>query len=290
MKREHKGAFALLLAGFMYALQAIFPKYLSSFLGPYETITLRFLVAFIIVGMIVIITKKKISFNYSNTHKKNLVVYALAFPVSAVLFTLAVFYTKVSLAIFSFYIANVVSSFIVGYLFLGERFTVNRTVALVLSLLALVCFTNPFVGFSVDIGFLIGLFSGIVQTVAVINQKKVSVGSATNLVVFQTAVSTIVGILIILVTKSSIHITNLPPLGILISVLYGASFAAVSYLMVYGFRNAKLSIGTVMVSSELFFGPLLAFFIFAEHLSVLQLLGGFFTILAIVFASRSSEN
>jgi drug/metabolite transporter (DMT)-like permease len=79
-------------------------------------------------------------------------------------------------------------------------------------------------------------------------------------------------------------------MGILVGLLYGASFAAVSYLMVYGFRRAKLSIGTVMVSSELFFGPVLAFFIFTERLSLLQIIGGIVTILAIFFANRSHKD
>jgi drug/metabolite transporter (DMT)-like permease len=64
-------------------------------------------------------------------------------------------------------------------------------------------------------------------------------------------------------------------------LLFGASLVSVSYLILKGFQSFDLNIGTVVLSSELVFGVILAFLVFAEKPRFVELAGG-----AIILAAQ----
>lgn len=70
--------------------------------------------------------------------------------------------------------------------------------------------------------------------------------------------------------------------GIAIAFIYGLLFLIISYLLLIGFQKTDINIGSMLVSTELFFGPLFAYIIFRETLSVSEILGSLFVVVAVI--------
>jgi drug/metabolite transporter (DMT)-like permease len=284
MNKKYMGPGSLLLIGILFGISGVIAKYLSSFLNPYQVVEYRFGIAFLVSLIILFITKQQ--FSFSKIDKKTLLLFAITFPVSVIFFTLAIFNTTVSLAVFSFYIANLVSSFIWGHIYFKEKITRNKQIALLFILLALVTFTNPFSNFHIELGFVFGIISGLFQTIASSYQK--IVGAKTNrigLLIIQTLAGTAIAAATLLLTQAPLFVA-IPQITLLITILFGLIFLAISYLFLVGFKSTNLNVGSILVSSELFFGPFFAFILLSEGLTVIELLGGVLTGVAVYFANR----
>ena len=284
MKKSLLGVASLLTIGVLFGLSGVIAKYLSDWLNPYQVVEYRFAIAFLIATFVLLITKQKISF--SKIDPKSLVLFAITFPVSVIFFTLAIFNTTVSLAVFSFYISTLVSSFVVGKIFFGEQITKNKKIALFFILLAVIAFTDPFKNFNLQIGFVYGIISGIFQTIASSYQK--TLGKSTNrisLLFIQTLTGIIVASSALIYTSNPILVA-LPTTALLISFVFGAIFLAISYLFLVGFKYTNLNTGSILVSSELFFGPFFSYTLLSEKLGVTELIGGLLIAISIIFTNR----
>lgn len=278
------GSASLLLIGVLFGLSGVIGKYLSTWLSPYQVVEYRFIGAFTFALAILLATKQNLS--VKKISLTTLVLFAVTFPVSVIFFYLAIFNTSVSLAVFSFYIATLVSSFIVGRLYFGERITTNRKIALFFILLAVITFTNPFHEFTLQIGFIYGIIAGVIQTIASAFQK--IVGKSTNrigLIIVQTLAGIAVSGFTISILGESL-VPALPPIALLVTIFFGAIFLVISYLFLVGFKYVNLNVGSILVSSELLFGPFFAFLLLSEKLTHLEFLGGVFIAIAVLFSSR----
>jgi drug/metabolite transporter (DMT)-like permease len=257
-------------------------KYLSGSLNPYQVVEYRFAIALFTALVIVAVLRKKVHFG--DHDKKTLAAFAISFPISVILFTLAIFNTSVALAVFSFYIATLVSSFVLGRLFFGERIHIHKQVALGLVLLAIFVFTSPFGASTLDIGFVFGLLSGAVQGIAGSFQKKLS--SATDklsLLVFQTVSGMLLTAIILFVLQEPL-VVSLTSFEWLVAIIFGVSMLAISYLFLVGFKYTNLNTGSIIVSSELVFGPLFALLLLGEGLGMHVIIGGILIGAATIFA------
>ncbi len=284
MNKSLLGVASLLTIGVLFGLSGVIAKYLSGWLNPYQVVEYRFAIAFLIATFVLLITKQKISF--SKIDPKSLVLFAITFPVSVIFFTLAIFNTTVSLAVFSFYISTLVSSFVVGKIFFGEQITKNKKIALFFILLAVIAFTDPFKNFNLQIGFVYGIISGIFQTIASYYQK--TLGKSTNRISLL-FIQTLTGIIVatsVLIYSSNPLLVALPTTALLTSLVFGAIFLAISYLFLVGFKYTNLNTGSILVSSELFFGPFFAYTLLSEKLGVTELIGGLLIAVSIIFANR----
>jgi len=287
VKKEIIGPLSLLLIGVLFGLSGVIAKYLSAWLNPYQVVEYRFLIAFISAFLVLLITRQKISFN--KIEPKTLLLFAITFPISVIFFTLSIFNTSVSLAVFSFYLATLVSSFIIGRIYFGEKITKNKKIALFFVLLAVVAFTNPFQNFNVQLGFVFGIISGIFQSIASSFQK--IVGKSTNrigLLILQTLTGIVVAMVVLGIIGENFF-PLLPMSALLVVVFFGIIFLSISYLFLVGFKYTNLNVGSILVSTELFFGPFFAFLFLSENLTLIELLGGLFIASAVVFSSLNER-
>ena len=280
---KYIGICSLLAVGVLFGLSGVMAKYLSSSLNPYQVVEYRFVIALFSALLIAMLLRKRIRFGEHD--KRTLVLFALSFPVSVILFTLAIFNTSVALAVFSFYIATLVSSFVLGRVFFGERIYIYKQIALVLVLLAIFAFANPFQEAALGIGFLYGLLSGVVQGIASSFQKKLSSSTdRMSLLVAQTAAGAMLAALVLISINEPL-VVSLSGFDWFVATVFGVSMLMISYLFLVGFKYTNLNTGSILVSSELFFGPLFALVLLGETLGVHVLLGGVLTIVAAVFAN-----
>jgi drug/metabolite transporter (DMT)-like permease len=277
------GNISLVVVGILFGLSGIFAKYLSTWMNAYQTVALRFGVAFVIAVTVLLATKQKFSLKKIDSTK--LLFFVLSFPAQAIFFTLSVFHTKVALAVFAFYIANLLSSFFFGYILFKEKIDTRKGVALLCIVGSLLCFTNPFQGFNLSLGFMFGLIAGVVQTISSIFQK--TIGEKTNrlsLLIAQTFSGTVMAAVAMFMTSSFV-LPMLPVSALVVTSLFGAIFLLISYLLLYGFQRTNLNLGTLLISSELLFGPVFAFVIFRESLGNTEILGGVLATVALFVAN-----
>jgi drug/metabolite transporter (DMT)-like permease len=159
-----KGFLSLLTVGILFGLSGPLAKLLSDSFSAYETVFVRFSVAFIVAILVSILIKNKVSF--AKVPKSNLILFSITFPVSVIFFVLSVYNTKVALAIFTYYIADSLTSYALGYLFLKEKIDAFRVVCLILVFISLIFFTNIFSVFTLDTGMIFGLLSGFINGIA----------------------------------------------------------------------------------------------------------------------------
>ena len=277
-----------MLVGVLFGLSGVMAKYLSDSLNPYQVVEYRFAIALLAALVIVAILRKKIQFG--DHDKKTLAGFAISFPISVILFTLAIFNTSVALAVFSFYIATLVSSFIFGRLFFGERIHIYKQLAFGFVLLAIFVFTDPLGTSNLGIGFVFGLLSGIVQGIASSFQKRLSTATdRLSLLVFQTASGMIFAAVILLVMQEPL-VASLTGFEWLVAAVFGVSMLAISYLFLVGFRHTNLNTGSILVSSELLFGPLFALLLLGEELQAQVIIGGVLIGIATIFSNIADPN
>jgi drug/metabolite transporter (DMT)-like permease len=280
------GPGSLLLIGILFGLSGVIAKHLSSNLNAYQVVEYRFAIALVAALVVTILLRKKLQFNEHD--KKSLLLFAASFPISVVLFTLAIFNTSVALAVFSFYIATLLSSFALGWLFFEEKIHIYKQIALVLMLVAVFIFTDPLGSSTLSIGFLYGILSGIVQGIASSFQKKLSSSTdKLSLLVVQTTAGIILSATILLAIHEPLFI-QLSSLNWLIAGVFGVSMLAIIYLFLVGFKHTNLNTGSILVSSELLFGPLFALILLGEALGGRVIFGGIFTIIAALLANLAA--
>lgn len=288
MYKKYIGEGCLLLIGLLFGLSGVIAKYLSTWLDPYQVVEYRFFIAFVSAVVIFTLSGQKLSFKKMNP--KTLILFAITLPISSILFTLSIFNSTVSLAVFSFYIANLASSFVIGKFYFGEQITKYKKIALFCILLAVIAFTNPFDHFVVKTGFVYGLLSGIFQTLASSFQKLV--GQSTDrmsLLLTQTFAGVVLSIIVISASGSSL-LGSIPQYAILITIFFGVIYLLIAYLFLVGFKHVNLQVGSILVSTELFFGPFFAFLILSESLTSLELVGGLFIAAAVLFSNKNVLN
>jgi drug/metabolite transporter (DMT)-like permease len=281
--QEIIGPASLLTVGALYGLSAVIAKYLSGYIDPYQVVEYRFGIAFIGALLFLVLLKQK--FYFKHTDKKVLIAFAITFPASAILFTLSIFHASVALAVFSFYTANLVAQFVLGRLFFGEKIDRMKKLAFLFTILALIAFTNPFNDFSVTLGLVYGLTSGVIQGVASSFQKLLS--NSTNkssLLIVQAFAGFAMALIILLATGRSVF-PHLDSFEWLVTIAFGLSMLAIMYLFLVGYKYTNLNVGSILVSSELLFAPLFAFLLLSEHLSTNIFIGGIFTVIAAILAN-----
>jgi len=280
------GPISLLTIGLLFGLSGVMAKYLSGWLSAYQVVEYRFDIALIGLLILILIFRPKISLK--GIGKRVLFLYAVTFPLSVILFTLSIFNGSVALAVFSFYTATLVSSFVIGRIFFNEKIHLFKQLALFSILISVVAFTDPFHNFNLDLGLLFGLLSGLVQGVASSFQKLLSSHTnKTSLLLYQCLAGVALAVIALAFVKEP-YFVEIGTFQWIIVVLFGLMMLAITYLFLIGFKYTNLNTGSVLVSSELFFGPFFAFLLLSEGLSAGILIGGIFTVIAVVLSSLNA--
>lgn len=275
-----KGFFALLGAAAILGSFGIWIRILNQDLNVSQQIILRNLIALVLASLLIVVLKK--SLDTKGVSRKHLFLYMFSFPTSIVLFTLAILNTQITTAIFGLYIASLVFSLIVGVVVFSEKITGQKMIALLMVLAALAVYNWPFsVDKFLNTGFILGLGAGLAEGAA--NSFRKYLGGKldkTFLVAIQAAGALILGSILTLVSRD-FGLPDISATGWVVLIIFGVLLLVMTYLTLVGFSNFDLNLGTIVISSELFFGSVFAAVFFAEIPTNFQIIGGFLILLAI---------
>lgn len=269
----YKGFLALLSCAAIFSGFSVFIRFLEQDFTSYQQIVYRNGIAFLMAVILLLVTRKKIAFN--NVPPKVLFLYAIAFPITVILFTLSVLQTTILNATIGLYVGTIVISQFIGSAFFKEKFTFQNALSLVLVISGLTLFIYPLSLATFNIGFWLGVASGATDAIA--NTLRRFLGGKVDRFVL-VPIPMIGGIIIAgILTLSSGQ--PLVPESIsmqswLILSLFGFALLLINYLMLVGFQNLNLNLGSIVLSSELFFALLFGIAVFAEYPTQKELIGG----------------
>ena len=276
-----KGLLALLTCAAIFGTFGILVRFLNTELSSYQQVFLRNVLSCLFAVVLALATRA--SWSFKDIRKKFILLYAIAFPLSNIFFTLSIINTKISLSTFSLYIGSLSVSILLGSIIFKEAITKKKIISILFLLCGLICFTYPFSFASVmNIGLLFGILSGASEGVA--NSLRKSLGGTINRFVL-VAIQTFGGSLIsygLMTLASERALPTLSPFVFGMTIVFGILLMTISYLAIVGFSNFDLNLGTVVLSSELIFAPLFALIIFSESPTGYEWIGGLFIVLAIV--------
>lgn len=276
-----KGFFALLATGLIFGSFGIWVRFLSQDLTAFQQIAFRNSLAFLFTILLSIILRQ--SFSIRNAPKKFLLLFGVSFGLGSVFYTLSILNGSISSAIFAFYVGSLVVSFIIGHTLFKEKITLMKIAALCLVTIGIVIYVYPFSSKGNVLGLLFGFLSGSLDTIAN-SCRKYFHGKVNRLTLVLIQVLSGVGIAGVLILFSQqASLPNLTLFSWLIGGIFGLLLASISYLLLVGFQNFDLNLGTVVVSSELCWAILFAFLIYHEQPKFTELVGSGFILASIIF-------
>lgn len=257
-----KGFFSLLLAGFIFGTFGILVRILNKELTNFQQILFRNLVSFLLAFAIIIFFKRTVRFK--NVSFINLLLFTISLPLTIVFYTLSMLSTKIVIAVASLYLGSIIFSLLIGVLFFKEKITLMKLLAIISALFGLVFFAYPFSLSNINIGLIYGVLSGILDTTSNSFKKHLS-GKIDRFVLI--AIQMLGGVFISLILmkySNTLFIPHMSSLTISVGLLFGLLLLSINYLLLIGFSNFDLNLGTIVLASELAFASIFGFLFYKE--------------------------
>lgn len=273
----------MLLAGITFGSFGIWIRFLSQELTIYQQIVFRNILAMVFAIGIIVIGKKFLA-DFAKVKKGNLFLYGLTVPLSVIFYNIAILNIKIAVTTFAFYIGSILFSWIFSVFFFKEKITILKALSLVSVIIGLACFIWPLSLSSLNIGFVAAIISGILDAAA--NGFRKDLGRKIDkfiLVFITTLGGVIVSSLMMFYFKQNFNfISNLSVNTWAVGLMFGFILVAVNYLLLVGFQNFDLSLGVIILSSELIFALLFGILVFGEKPLPKEIIGGLFVIAAVI--------
>jgi drug/metabolite transporter (DMT)-like permease len=276
---KNRGFFALILASLGYGINDVFINILGQAFTTYQQVLFRTFISLLVIFLCSFFIKFKITLK--DISKKYLVFYGFSFPLVILFFVSGIIYSKVASVLFAFYASSFFFSLLIGVIIFKERITKIKIISLFLVILGLYLFTYPFSLQNSNLGFLFGTLAGIFSIIT--NSFSKHLGKHISpfvLTTTQMGGASVISLGLLLFFKQPI----IPHASIsifILAVISSLILVVSTFLIVFGFKHIDLHLGTIIISLELFFGPLFAFIILSQSISFFELLGGLILITAI---------
>ena len=282
-KDKWLGFGALVLAAMIFASFGIYIRVLSQELGSFQQIFFRGILGFAIAMFFIIIFKKNLVL--PKIPRIKLVGYALVYSIAMIFLTLGVLHTKIATTIFGIYTGTLICSLFIGLKFFGEKLTLTKKVSLSTALIGLLAYTFPLTKDSLSLGLIFAVTGGVLDSVANALRKDLTNKiDRLTLVAIQLLGLAIVSLPFVFFSLD----TGLPQISItswLVGLWYGLMLVAVNFLLLYGFARFDLNLGSIVLSSELFFASIVGLLVFGERLKLGEVIGGLLLLVAMAITS-----
>ena len=283
INNKKKGLLALLGSGLIFGSFGIWVRLLGNELTNFQQIAFRNLIALAIA--ILIIYFSKISINLGKVEKKHILRFGIAFPLAVIFFTYSFLETKIVLGIFSFYVGSILSSLLIGFYFFNEKIDTKKFISLILVCIGLLFFILPVGLERIDKGIVFGLVAGFFDAVANSYRKYLS-GKMHR--VLLTSIPLVGGLLIaifLMLINNEQIVPHVSTNGIIVGLVFGGLLFLVNYLTFVGFSNFDLNLGTIVISSELFFASLFGYLVYKEVPLINEIYGSLLIVSAIIVSN-----
>jgi len=279
------GFTSLFIAAVSFGSFGIWIRLLNKEISIYQQIVLRNGFAFIFAFLIVLLTRQYKNIEWKKMKKINLFFYTLLVPLSVIAFNVSIINTKIVLTTFSFYIGTILTGWIVGQLIYKEKLNIEKWLSLIFVIIGLGLFVYPFTKDTINIGFIAGIISGVLDGLANGFRKDLAGKASKFILVLLTTIGGVFvsGLMMGYFHQSIFSMSTMSMNGWILGAFFGSLLVGVNYLLLVGFQNFDLSLGSVVLSLELLFALIFGIIVFKEFPTGTELLGGIFIITANIF-------
>lgn len=278
------GAEALFAAAFTYALTGILVREVSPMWGDKAQVVARFALVLALLTAHNLLRKKRPAIAKGKIPL--MLGLGLAFATMVLFFTSAIGKTTVANVLFVFYATNMISAFAFGTLLLKEAVSRNKLIALGFALIGLAVYSGAIAGG--NLGIIFAIVAGVCGGITSMVSKQLTGVDRGMVLIAQYLVAVIFSAILMLVSGDEI-IRTASLHGTVLIVLFALVIILGSYLTLYGFQNFDVNIGTVIMSTELIFAAVMAYFLFHEVPKAHELLGGVFIFTGSIISSGAFD-
>ena len=275
------GFLALLVTAFLFALTGVFVRYFEATLSVYQLVTYRDSLVFVFALLILRITGQPLPLRAVPVGY--LVGFALSYGFTFLFFNLSVLHTTFTTATFGIYLTSIILAIILGAWLFTEALRRTDWLGIGLVGVGLLAFSYPLsLGDTLGLGFFYGCITGV--TLALSNMFRKRIGPQIppfGLVLVQSVGGVTVGGVLMLIFAQPLTLPG-DAFSWLALITYALINLSVAYLLVIGFKNFDLNLGSVVLSSDLIFAILLGFFVYREIPTPGQMVGSVLILMAIV--------
>lgn len=287
MKFINKSKIFIIISMVVFGTLAIFVRNINLSSG--EIALYRAILAFIIISLFLLFTKKFIPINIIKKDLPYLVLSGIAMGFNWILLFEAYKYTSVSVATLAYYFAPVIVTIMCGILF-KEKMSTKNLMCFLFSTVGIV-FVSGVIGGKADgnhlVGFLFGLGAAILYATIILLNKKVKEVEGINRTCYQFLFAIVVLIPYVLLT-SGINLVSLDKTSWINLIIVGVVHTGITYCL-YFISLKDLSGQEVGILS--YIDPMVAIvisiFVLHEAMNVFQIIGA---LLILVFAIINEIN
>ena len=283
-KLQPKGAEALFVASFLYGITGVLVRLMGSMWGNDAQVAARYALAFVLL----------VAYGYFRKTKTRIprgkilyvAMFAIAFALSVLFITLGIEKTTIANSMFTFYAANILTSFILGSLILKESVTNNKIIALVLALIGLGLYAGQL--FSNNPGIIYSVLGGACGGVSNMFSKLLKGVDRNAVIRAQYGIGTVLTVAIVILSKGTI-IRQVTLGGIITTVIFALVLLLAANLLLYGYQHFDVNVGIVIMSLELVFAALFGWLFYNEVPAPHELLGGLLIFAGSIFSGVSKR-
>lgn len=287
MSKKVISFFSLITAAILFGSFGIWIRFLSKDLTMYQQIVFRNCFALLFSLIIVLFRSSSVKPNLKSVNRLHLLIYSFVIPISVIFYNISMLYTKIAVATFAFYIGTIVFSTLFGILIFKETINTKKIISLLLTFLGLMAIIYPFSTTTLNWGFIAGIISGSLDAFGNVFRRNLSGKINKFLLVLITSVGGVIvsGIMIKYSGDSLTFMFNKSINIYLLGIVFGFILIAVNYLLLVGFQHFDLSLGSIVLASELFFAVLFGLAVLGEQPLINEMIGGLLILIAVIFSN-----
>jgi len=285
---QTKGFIALVSTAGILGTFGVLIRILSESFSDVGQVFVRSVFATLIIAFIVAY-KKIHPLKLFGSDRKYIFLFSTAFPLSLLLFTYSANSIKVSNSLFMLYVGSLISTALFGRFVFQEKFTSKHIASLILALAGLTFFVHPFSPESFSLGIIAGILSGIFEG-ASHTLRKLMKGVKREVVVFYQSLSGVVFAFGLLLFSNEVLFKEFHIVPLLVAMLFGLLLVVIGYLLVYGFSNFDVNLGTIILATELLFALVINALILKEYPTSYEIIGGLLVFSATVLVSMNLKS
>lgn len=280
--KRYQGVAALFTCSAVYASFGPLVRILAEMFGTYAQVAARMGLAFVFLLTLGLVFKKIKPLSKGQIWRA--VLLGVISTSIIVFFTIAITEIKIATTIFLLYAASIFVSLVIGTAIFKETLGIQKIIAILLAFVGLYIFMSSSIAIGLGFGTLAALLSGLSEGIGNGVRKGLTGADKTTVTIIQFLVITLCSSALILWShETAIHAVSGKSIIALVS--FSALQLLLNYLLLYGFQNFDVNIGTVILSLELFLAAILGYVLYAEALSVTELVGGVIIFLASVVSA-----
>ena len=270
------GFSSLLLAAIAFGSFGVWIRLLAKEMSIYQQIVLRNFFAFLFAFLVVLFSKQLFQIDWPKVKKTNLLFYTFLIPLSVIAYNVSMLNAKIAVATFAFYIGTILTGWVAGTFFYKEKLNTEKWMSLGLVLGGLAFFAYPFSSSSINLGLMAGIVSGVLDGAANGFRKDLA-GKVNKLVlVLLTAIGGMLvsGVMMGYFQQNFGVFSSMSINAWVIGAIFGSLLVIINYLLLVGFQNFDLGLGSIVLSLELLFATIFGLIFLKEVPTLREITGG----------------